>query len=237
MLKRRLFEGDRYTVVHEKKHTETGAVLVLIKETVHMTRTLPNKKPEPLVREYFSIGWKGWTGHKAVDDPYVRFVEKVYEKEQNNLDGLIERYLTHGPTKLKPRKKPTKYRDNQRARVYKWEKDQVFPMFMDQKLTMAEMETFVKLVWFDKYGQHSMPPEVKDGRGRRNAGGNRMMITMPLWSRNKAIVLHELAHSMTNDRHGPKFVAAYVTMLVKWLGFDRESLLRGLKDYNVEIGD
>lgn len=72
------------------------------------------------------------------------------------------------------------------------------------------------------------PPVVSDGRGRRHACGSREVIKLPRWSRTTAIVLHECAHGMSADAHGPQFVAAYVALLVRFAGFDGAALRSSL---------
>ena len=65
------------------------------------------------------------------------------------------------------------------------------------------------------------PPKVEDGRGRRHAAGSRAAIKLPRWARTRAVVLHECAHGMADDQHGPGFVAAYVVLLERFAGLDR----------------
>ena len=79
------------------------------------------------------------------------------------------------------------------------------------------------------------PPKVEDGRGRRHAAGSRAAIKLPRWARTRAVVLHECAHGMAYDQHGPGFVAAYVVLLERFAGLDRGRLLATLASAGVRI--
>jgi hypothetical protein len=68
------------------------------------------------------------------------------------------------------------------------------------------------------------PPRVTDGRGRRHACGSRQAIKLPRWARTRAIVLHECAHGLAADLHGPEFVAVYVDLLARFAGLDPAAL-------------
>jgi hypothetical protein len=49
---------------------------------------------------------------------------------------------------------------------------------------------------------------VHDGRRRRKAGGSIGNIWMPRWSRSVLIILHEVAHGLSEYNHGPHFCRA-----------------------------
>ena len=80
-------------------------------------------------------------------------------------------------------------------------------------------------------------PTVKDGRGRRSACYmiEDHSVRFPQWSRQPAMVAHEVAHAIIEFRtrctqklswHGPEFVRVYCELLVAFLGYDPEHLLR-----------
>lgn len=69
------------------------------------------------------------------------------------------------------------------------------------------------------------PPEVSDGRGRRHACGSREVIKLPRWARTAPVVLHECAHGLADDMHGPNFLRAYLELIEHFLGADRLTLL------------
>ncbi|MCB2054888.1 MAG: hypothetical protein KDE35_11685 [Geminicoccaceae bacterium] len=80
------------------------------------------------------------------------------------------------------------------------------------------------------------PPRVTDGRGRRHACGSRAVIKLPRWSRTRPIVLHECAHGMAADGHGPLFMTAYLRLLARFLDFDTPSLERSLAEAGIRTG-
>jgi hypothetical protein len=54
---------------------------------------------------------------------------------------------------------------------------------------------------------------VHDGRRRRRAGGSVGNIWMPRWSRSVGVILHEVAHGLSEDGHGPDFCRAFVQLV------------------------
>jgi hypothetical protein len=118
-------------------------------------------------------------------------------------------------------------RDFQRGRVYRWEALHVFP-HAGQRLSLAACRSLVEAAyrWREAPGDDPgwAPPRVTDGRGRRHACGSREVIKLPRWSRTRAVVLHECAHGMADDQHGPRFVAVYVALLERFAGLERAHL-------------
>lgn len=109
-------------------------------------------------------------------------------------------------------------RDYQRAKVYRWEHsewwwaDHIRTPGKEPVLSLLEMERLAKEIT----GVHC---RVKDGRGRRNAGGSydSRTIWMPRWARTMPVLCHELAHAHSPPTdggwHGPWFVAKYCLFL------------------------
>lgn len=133
---------------------------------------------------------------------------------------------------VRRRRKASRPRDFQRARVYRWEAEHVFP-HAGERLSLDQCRTLVEEAyrWRERPGPDPSwkPPLVTDGRGRRHACGSREVIKLPRWSRTRAIVLHECAHGMADDQHGPKFVGVYVELLQHFAGLDRQQMLATLK--------
>lgn len=142
------------------------------------------------------------------------------------------RRLVAPPSPPKRRRRRHRPRDFQRARVYRWEAEHVFP-HAGEPLSLEACRALVERAyrWREVPGDDPTwsPPRVTDGRGRRHACGSREVIKLPRWSRTTAIVLHECAHGMADDQHGPRFVAAYVTLLVQLAAFDQSYLLATLE--------
>lgn len=115
------------------------------------------------------------------------------------------------------RTRTTGNRDYQRAKLYRWERDHVFPK-LPQTLSLDACETLVLKAyrWWERpsgLNWRWSPPLVTDGRGRRHACGSREIIKLPRWARTVPVVLHECAHGMSDDKHGPAFVRVYIELL------------------------
>lgn len=136
-------------------------------------------------------------------------------------------------------------RDSQRSKVYAAEK--ALKATATPLPRMSDLEDYVSRVWREvQLIQHLFPqptpgqpclsllplPTVKDGRGRRRAGGSSHGITMPTHSRNDVIVLHELAHTICCRLHGWRvaghgwqFCAIYRTLVLHAMGHDAHAVL------------
>jgi hypothetical protein len=129
--------------------------------------------------------------------------------------------------------------DFQRARLYRWEAEHVFP----HDRTILALEDCRILVadayrWAEPGAAATLgwaPPEVTDGRGRRHACGSRQVIKLPRWARTRPIVLHECAHGLAPDKHGPIFVRVYTELLVTFAGLDRLGLMTSMRSAGVQI--
>jgi hypothetical protein len=146
--------------------------------------------------------------------------------------------LAAPPARARPRRRTV---DRQRARVYRWEQAQVFPG-RDAPLTLDACRALVDAAYrwaeADRAGDPGWaPPRVTDGRGRRHACGSREVVKLPRWSRTAPIVLHECAHGLAPDRHGPRFVAAYAALLERFLGMDGAALRASLAAAGIACGD
>jgi hypothetical protein len=136
-------------------------------------------------------------------------------------------------------------RDSQRKRVYEWERatvklfDECWP-----RMDIHAMRDFVHQLWL-LYGE-GMPPRVQDGRGLRSSAGrgNRWRISVKPCSRTKGVVLHELAHSITDYAypraawHGPEFMRNYIMLLARHhdeLGMTEQDLRRTAREYRLKI--
>jgi hypothetical protein len=148
------------------------------------------------------------------------------------LERLRRVLLLLVPAPARPRKrKRKKPRDFQRTRVYRWEAAHVLP-HAAQPLSLGACRTLVGTVfrWADRPA-----PIVTDGRGRRHACGSPEAIKLPRWARTPAIVLHECAHGLARDMHGPEFVATYVELLARFAGFNADELRASLERSKVAV--
>jgi putative metallohydrolase (TIGR04338 family) len=135
-----------------------------------------------------------------------------------------------------------KERDTQRSRLYK--ADDVLHPFAQPLPTVRDVERFVKRVWSSKRVQVAYPnavrrwqswdlPTVKDGRGRRRAGGWDGGITIPLWARKTDVVIHELAHTIVWRElsskaagHGWQFCSVYLYLVKLFMGAEAHAALK-----------
>lgn len=140
------------------------------------------------------------------------------------------------PPKLTQGRRP---RDFQRAKVYRWERAHVHTMLRPSPLPLAECSDLVREVfyWYEKplVTLGWAPPQVTDGRGRRHACGSRDVIKLPRWARQRTIVLHECAHGMASDGHGPEFMARYIELLEEFASMDVTELVASARLAGVRV--
>lgn len=131
--------------------------------------------------------------------------------------------------------------DRQRSRVYTWERLWILP-HDPALLSLDECRSLIDRAYRWAEGPRSLqpgwaPPALTDGRGRRHACGSRTCIKLPRWARSRPIVLHECAHGLAPDKHGPLFVRCYVGLLERFAGFDRRGMEASLKSSGVRLAD
>ncbi len=112
------------------------------------------------------------------------------------------------------RRVSSKPRDTQKQKLYNAER--VLRAYADPLPTVADMEKYVAKVLkrapiVARYPQDLQPIDVCPGKwGQRRAlahGGDR--ISMPKWSRDTHIVLHEVAHVIASRVHGARNIAGH----------------------------
>jgi len=102
-------------------------------------------------------------------------------------------------------------------------------------MPLEACRALVAAVFARRLGPEALPPRVEDGRGRRHAAGSRDVIKLPRWARTRPVVLHECAHGLATDGHGPDFVRAYVELLVEFAGSDRAMLEASLSAAGLQV--
>jgi putative metallohydrolase (TIGR04338 family) len=128
-------------------------------------------------------------------------------------------------------------RDTQRSRVYKC--DEIVNALAKPLPRVPDIERYVRKVFVSKRVRAAFPkavrwslPVVKDGRGRRRAGGWSGGITIPLWARNEGVVLHELAHTICEREyrgvagHGWEFCSIYLRLVLYMMGREAHDALK-----------
>ena len=102
-------------------------------------------------------------------------------------------------------------RDFQRQKLYRFEEARLQMHPSNQHLSLPECTALARM--------YNPRIKVKDGRGRRHAGASFQdnLITLPRWARQTVIVLHEIAHTLVDDRkyphHGAEFVGVLFALL------------------------
>lgn len=133
--------------------------------------------------------------------------------------------------------------DEQQRLVYKWESH--WNIVSNQcDWTLDQCKRFVSHVWKAYFGSNAKPPQVASGRGQVLAGGGRSEITLPLWARNRSIILHELAHGIleqaygscyNHEGHGPEFVRMEIELFIEYSAYTRTTLLRTAREMGVKV--
>ena len=111
-----------------------------------------------------------------------------------------------------------------------------------EALTLQECQKFVDKIIsrkyvIEKYGiQAKRPIVVLDGRGRRKACATiyygKRAIKLPKWARGKYVILHEVAHHLTNlDGHKPEFASCLLDLVRHFLGKESADALQGAYHY------
>jgi hypothetical protein len=106
----------------------------------------------------------------------------------------------------------------QAPHLYVWEIN-YFPERSQHLLTLPECQSLINLIWVDQLHLQGDPPVVHDGRGSRCARTFESRIYLPRWARNPMVVIHELAHCVTDlfdsddsQAHGPRYMKVYLSL-------------------------
>ncbi len=137
------------------------------------------------------------------------------------------------------KKQQREFRDYQRSKLYRWEREHVF-IHDSRIISLSACRILVEEAyrWWEQPSPDDgswQPPVVTDGRGRRHACGSREIIKLPRWARTRPIVLHECAHGMSDDKHGPKFLRGYVELLVTFASLERDGLNRSIAKVRLDM--
>ena len=118
-------------------------------------------------------------------------------------------------------------RDFQRQKCYNWE--QLEYGWDDELLTLDECQKYTNTL-IDNV-------TVTDGRGRRSpcAKYKSRQIALPKFARKKWIIIHEVAHFLGRDKHGPAFMTEYIRLLAKEYGRSEEMLRDSAIEYGLKL--
>jgi hypothetical protein len=126
-------------------------------------------------------------------------------------------------------------RDNQKSLVYQWEAGASSrAIYQSEWDTIAEVEAWLRPIWRAERGRYGRAkadyPTLHHGHwGQRRALAyhSHDRISLPRWSRNKWVALHEMAHLLTprDEAHGPRFVGVLMGLLARHAGYDVDELM------------
>lgn len=136
------------------------------------------------------------------------------------------------------RNKDGSKRDTQCSRLYAAEK--LIETIGERVDDMEVLTAFVNKVIASapiqrRYGKvlNGWPVKIGDGRKQRNALGDFEGIDMPRWSRSRAVVLHELAHTIKERLygvqaagHGPEYASVLLTLVRFGMGVEAHQRLK-----------
>jgi hypothetical protein len=125
---------------------------------------------------------------------------------------------------MEPHSVKPNLRDFQRTKFYRFEETVIQRHPLNQPLSLDQCRALAH-----KYNATVL---VKDGRGRRHAGASYEynLITLPRWSRQTSIVLHEVAHTLVDSQYYPHHGAEFAGVLIGLLS--REAI--GTVESNME---
>lgn len=131
---------------------------------------------------------------------------------------------------------------------------------IDDEMSLAECTALVTKVWADYRPDALHTPKVTPGYMARRATGCRDRINLPRWARQPAVILHEVAHSLSPPLcwgirdgvhlpaggdvvpvawHGPEFMRLFIELLVRYhlpaRGI-RGELLRSARAARIKVG-
>jgi len=125
-------------------------------------------------------------------------------------------------------------KDYQQQRVYRWEDAVVGPR-CPRTIAIASAQVYVDGVWMAQ-GWIKPPrvqPLAKQTRrvqARASHGMLQLSSVTPGW-----VILHELAHALTDDGHGPNFVGMYIDLLERVENLSRLVTMVTLKQAEIDF--
>lgn len=128
-------------------------------------------------------------------------------------------------------------RDFQRRKVYQWEWQHVHVIPNNPSIAYDDIAPIVAHVWQNEglIGPPLIKPLPRQTR-RACAKGFRDYLQFPQDKKTlTTVIIHELAHALAEDKHGPQFVGKYLYLLDKYCGLNMFSLTPTLRKYNIKF--
>lgn len=127
-------------------------------------------------------------------------------------------------------------RDNQRSKVYTWEKSGEMASFWkkDLSITPAEACAFVRKILRECDHPNWSSYRIEFGKRTNNACANRFFVNFDPKYLPPIIVIHEMAHALTLGTkdfagHGPNYMSCYMALLEKYLGLNIFDMAKSLQ--------
>jgi hypothetical protein len=173
---------------------------------------------------WFAVGETLTTG--SLDGSYAAQGSIVFHERPQQMAKTFTRWGRH--------------RDNQRSRVYAWER-RFRERWGTHYETIDEAAAWLAPIWRSERGRVGLakqraPMVARPHRGQRAAlAHDDHRITLPRWARSQWIILHEAAHRLTPDDepHGPRFVGVLMGLLCRRLDLDADELMRAADEAGV----
>jgi hypothetical protein len=118
--------------------------------------------------------------------------------------------------------------------VYLWERQIEGYHRPPEWKTVDEVAAWAEPIWRAErasfgLANHVCPDLVSSSWGQRRALAHSTAhkISLPLWARQRPVVLHELAHLLTprDEAHGPRFVGVLIGLLARHAGYRANDLM------------
>lgn len=137
-------------------------------------------------------------------------------------------------------------RDNQRSRVYAWERAACRALLGQSLhepdyLDLQSCQAYAAPIWRAERGRLGLakvlPPQIeRPSWGQTSAlAHSDHRITLPRWARSRWVILHEMAHRLTprDEAHGARFVGVLIGMLSRHCDLDATELMRTADEHGV----
>lgn len=126
----------------------------------------------------------------------------------------------------------TRPRDTQQEKLYRAERESGIRAepWRTMSETQAYIDSVTKTAYWRKLG--GVRVQANDGRAHRHACAYDVtLISLPRWSRQPIVILHELAHTIVlldpkQTDHGRKFAKVFLGLVRRFMGTDAAKQLR-----------
>lgn len=134
-------------------------------------------------------------------------------------------------------------RDQQRSRVYAWERKVAGDTLFETRWpSLEQCASWAEPIWRAERGRYGLPRQESPAIERPAWGQRRALafashrITLPRSARNPWTVLHELAHRLcpSDEAHGARFVAVLMGLVSRHLGHDVHLLMASADELGVK---